>query len=147
MLFLKWSTDITIQSRAFSVHTTISQLYILQHKQKAPIHMLSRSKANLDIREKKTVDFFSSTARASTLGPAITLLTIFAKVSVPVKAIIPWFQSLQFKKLPFHRVLKDDTNWKQSKFSVNWHLLQLLQWVRNKTVSCENYTYTAAFLF
>ena len=51
------------------------------HKQRAPINMLSRSKApktqQIDITDmrEKPVDFFNSTARALTLALTIILLT------------------------------------------------------------------------
>ena len=79
MLFEKWSIDIAIQSQAFSVNKLIT--YITLHKQKTPIYEVSHSKAPKhgkfrlsDVRE-KPVDFFYTTARASTFAPAIILRT------------------------------------------------------------------------
>ena len=58
-----------------------SIIYVTMHKQKAPINMLSRSKApkiqQVAVTDMlgKPVDFLDGTVRALTLAPAIILLT------------------------------------------------------------------------
>ena len=65
-------------------------------QEKTPIYKLSAAKhsknhklAVVDIRQ-KPVEFFTDTARAPTLAPAIICeLGSFAKASIPVRSIIP----------------------------------------------------------
>ena len=80
------------------LHITKLTIYIAMHKQKVPIYKLSPQQntktASLRLQTwEKPVDFFHEIARASTLVPTIILLTWlpFAKVSIPVEFIIPWY--------------------------------------------------------
>ena len=67
---------LAIFSQVFSLHTLTSLLYIL-HKQKAPINMLSHSKAPKTKQiagykhKTRPMDFFDDTKRAFILAPAI----------------------------------------------------------------------------
>ena len=92
MLLLKLSIDMAIQSEDLSVHALTSQLYIIMHKEKAPIYKLSRSKApkTQQIRHyrharKTSGPFFLHNAGVYfSFRNNFSNLSSFVKVSVPV---------------------------------------------------------------
>ena len=112
-LLLKLSIDMSIQSQALSVHALPSQLYmyIMTHKEKAPIYKLSRSK----VFKTQQICHYRKTRKTRVPFSLYDIDIDFsyrnylansgslAKVSVPVRSIIPWFPCIvywQFSQFP-----------------------------------------------
>ena len=94
MLFLKWNINRTIKSEVLTMHTITSLLYtyVKTHEKKAPINKLSRSKTQqVGSFTHITTDYFSRPLLGWYIGTRknFAYLGSFAKVSVPVKSIIP----------------------------------------------------------